>query len=181
VIDTAAEPVRAEHICASAALLATYPAVEVDGRLLADGGLAMNAPLEPFLASDRQDADWPLAVLVDLFSPSSARPQTLKAAAARGTDLQFAMQTVMRLRAIARERALEARLASDGATDTTVYHLRYRPPANEASSEKPYDFSASRLRQRMADGERDAERMLTLAAAPATGRSGFAVVEVGEA
>jgi NTE family protein len=48
--DTAHHVVTAEHVRASASLMPTFPAVEIDGRAYVDGGLSANLPLDPVLA-----------------------------------------------------------------------------------------------------------------------------------
>ncbi|SFR75785.1 patatin-like phospholipase family protein [Sphingomonas jatrophae] len=160
LFDTAAGDVIAlEHVLASGALMPAFSPMQVGERLLADGGFAANAPLEPFLASDRIQPSTPLVILVDLFSPDDAAPTSLEASLARSQDLLFAMQTRLRLEALVRERALEARIAPEVA-GTDLFHISYRPLPHEAGSEKAYDLSRATLRDRQAVGTRDAARLL---------------------
>lgn len=157
--DTAAgDRIGIDHLLASGGLLPSFAPVRIDGRLLGDGGFAANAPLEPFLASDRQGALPPLAVLIDLFAPDGPVPRRIETAAERATDLKWATQTLLRLQGLVRERALEARWRDD--PGTTLLHLSYRPRSEEAGSEKPYDFSAASLRDRAAAGHADAQAAL---------------------
>jgi NTE family protein len=150
-----------DHILASGALMPAFAPVRIDGQRVGDGGFAVNAPLEPFLSSDRRHADWPVAILIDLFAPDQPLTGSLEDNLARSVDLQFAMQTTVRLSGLARERALEARLAPD-APGTDLFHLSYRPLRHEAGSEKTYDLARQTLRDRRQAGARDATRMLAL-------------------
>lgn len=176
LFDTArGDRIGIDHLLASGGLMPSFSPVEIDGRLLGDGGFAMNAPLEPYVATDRADADWPVAILVDLFSPDAVAPLSLEASIARATDLQFAMQTRMRLRALEREWAIHARHLPD-TPGIDLYHLRYRPPPHEAGSEKTYDFSRHTIRDRMDAGLADAGRLIDrLDAVPPRGKAGLRV------
>src|SRR3954467_10477439 len=79
------------HVVASCALLPVFAPVEVEGRLLADAGLASNAPLDLVLDAPRDRAlD---CILIELFARAGSRPRTLGAAVARAADLGFGNQT----------------------------------------------------------------------------------------
>lgn len=155
VFDTAAgDRIGPEHVMASGALLPSFSPVRIGGRLLADGGLSANAPLEPFLATDARMPVPPLAILLDLFAPDAPPPIGLEAAAARATDMQFAAQTQLRLQALVRERAAAEAPGID------LLHLSYRPLPGDAGPEKQFDFSRATIADRMAEGARDAEGAL---------------------
>lgn len=156
--------IEARHILASGGLLPSFPPVEIDGRLLGDGGLVVNGPLEPLLASDRMGAVPPLCVFSDLFAPDAAPPTNLERSWERSNDLQFATQTLQRLSGLERERRLEARLEPDRPGTELVY-LSYRPLPGEAGPEKQYDFSAGAIARRMRAGVDDAEAALGVIAA----------------
>lgn len=173
-----------DHLLASSSLLPSFPPVRIGARLLADGGLCANAPLEPFLASDRVGELPSLCILIDLFSTDAKPPRTLEASMERGTDIKFAAQTRLRLEAIQRERQLEAALkpGETGGRGTDLVHLCYRPLPHDAGSEKQYDFSSETIADRWqyghADGRLALERIRALA--KETGRGpGLRVHRVG--
>jgi NTE family protein len=160
IFDTRAQRVALDHILASGSLLPAFSPTEVDGRMLADGGFAANAPLEPFLSTNRIEADWPIVILLDLFAAEIDPPaSSLEASVAIGTDLQFAMQTRMQLRHLARERALEAG-CGDARPGVDLFHLSYRALDHDAGPEKTYDFSSATLGDRMREGQHDALLLL---------------------
>lgn len=173
-----------DHLLASSSLLPSFSPVRIGARLLADGGLCANAPLEPFLASDRVGELPSVCILIDLFSTDAKPPRTLEAAMERGTDIKFAAQTRLRLEAIQRERRLEAALKPNEAGDrgTDLVHLCYRPLPHDAGSEKQYDFSSETLADRWqygrADGLLALERISALAKEPGRG-PGLRVHRVG--
>jgi NTE family protein len=160
VCDTAAgDRIGPEHLLASGGLLPSFQPVEIEGRLLADGGLSANAPLEPLLASGLTRPSPPLCIVLDLFAPDGSRPRTLEQSGARANDLKFATQTVVRLEGLRRERALEAELTPTRA-GTDLFYLSYRAGHEEAGQEKTYDFSPATLARRMCEGAADAQAAL---------------------
>ncbi len=105
--------IRAEHVLASCALLPVFAPVEIEGRLLADGGLASNVPLDAVLSDP--DASGRRCFVVDLFAPEGSRPHTLAASASRAADLAFGNQSARLIEGQRREdhlRTLIARLGS---------------------------------------------------------------------
>ena len=141
-----------DHLLASCGFLPEFAPVEIGGRLLGDGGLAANAPIEAL----RSRADGPLTCfVVDLFARDGARPADLETAAARKNDLVFANQTWQRLEAYCREQELRAQLATGKDLRTTIYYLSYRPEWSEAGSERPYDYSSRSIATRWSAGEAD--------------------------
>jgi NTE family protein len=103
--DSKDEPIRIEHLMASCGFLPEFAPVEINGRLLGDGGLSLNAPFDPFLSLEAEK-DLLLYVL-DPFARDGARPTSLEAAAERKNDLMFGNQTVIRLKYFARLRQLQ--------------------------------------------------------------------------
>jgi NTE family protein len=81
---------------ASCGFLPEFAPLEVDGRLLGDGGLSLNAPFDPMLVSDTQGGL--LLHVVDLYARDGARPESLEAALERKNDLLFGNQTFIRLK-----------------------------------------------------------------------------------
>ena len=183
VFDTGrGDRIGVEHILASCALLPLFAPVEVGGRLLADGGLAANTPLDLVLddgvpnggaTADGADREM-LCFVVELFARQGSRPHTLAASASRAGDLAFGNQTRRILEGRQREyrlRGLIGRLAAhlppevsgdpeiaailaEGRTDrTTVVTIAYRAGLDEAGLFKVFDFSRATLADRWKAGE----------------------------
>jgi NTE family protein len=146
----------------------------VEGRLLADGGLSSNAPLD--LVLDEPGVAEVLCFVVELFAPVGSRPRTLAAAASRAGDLAFGNQTrrIMerrmrehRLRALVAELAehlpaevqaqpgiaVRLREAAVGARTATLVMLAYHAGLDEATLGKTFDFSPATLRDRWHRGD----------------------------
>jgi NTE family protein len=175
-----------EHLLASCALPPDFAPVEVDGRLLADGGLSANAPLD--LVLDEPAGGELVCLVLDLFAREGGRPRSLAAAAARALDLLFSGQSRLILEGRRREHRLRAMigrlaarlppalrddpevaavLAEGRAHSATVLHLPYRAPAGEPDFQKTFDFSRAALAGRWEAGARDmAAALRTLAALP---------------
>jgi NTE family protein len=151
-----------EHFIASCGFLPDFPPVEIGGRLLGDGGLWANAPIETALR-DEESAAEVLCLVVDLFSPAGGRPKTLEEAAARRMDLLFGNQTRRTLAALRREYRFRP-----GRPKVKMLHLAYRAPRHEAGPEKPFDYSRQALSERWATGAADMDYALALAAGRGT-------------
>ena len=163
VFDThAGATIEPEHLLASCGFLPEFPPVEIGGRLLGDGGLSANAPIECVLRDEESKADI-LCLVVDLFSPLGARPKNLEQAAARRLDLLFGNQTRRALSALAREYRFRP-----GRPKVKMLHLAYRAPAHEAGPEKQFDYSRQALSERWAAGAADMEYALALASGRAS-------------
>jgi NTE family protein len=172
VFDTrAGSTIGPDHLLASCGFLPDFPPVEIGGRLLGDGGLIANAPVETALRDEDGSADV-LCFIVDLFSSSGSRPQTLEQAAARRWDLLFGNQTRQALGRLARERRFRP-----AGPRVKVFHLAYRAPAHEAGPEKPFDYSAAALAERWDAGYRDMQEALGLASAKGPGSGSVAIWE----
>ena len=113
-----------EHLIASCGYLPDFPPLEIDGRLLGDGGLIANTPVEQALDWNDAEGDWTIFV-VDLFQRASARPTRLEEAAGRRNDLLFANQTRQALQLF--EREIQARGLSER---LRVIRLAYRAPSH---------------------------------------------------
>jgi NTE family protein len=171
--------VEVEHLIASGGLLPSFAPIPIGGRLLGDGGFAANAPLEPFLASDRKGETYPLCFLIDLFPAAGPKPPSLSAAAERAEDLKYACQTRMRLEAVARERSLEVETARGrDQPGTDLLFLSYGSQLDEPGPEKAFSFRAATLDERAGRGRRDAARACV--ALPCTaGASGLRIHDMG--
>lgn len=93
--DTREGRVGPEHIMASCAFLPGFRPVEIDGRLLADGGLCANLPVDAVLDEDPEGTQ--VCFAVDLFERRGERPHSLLAAANRRQEILFGNQTCRRL------------------------------------------------------------------------------------
>ncbi len=184
VFDTAhGTMLTADHILASCALLPLFAPVEVEGRLLGDGGLSSNTPLDLVL-SDPAARDLRCFV-VDLFAPEGRRPHSLAASASRAGDLAFGNQTARLLEAQAREDRLRLSIAELDALLTPeqraqpevaamlrqgrtrpadVVCIGYRAGLDEAGLGKPFDFSSATIADRWRAGQ---DRMFAALSGPA--------------
>ena len=132
VFDSRERRIGPEHIRASAALPVTFPSVEVDGRLIVDGGLSANLPLDPVL--DEPPARTTVVIAVDLLPLRQPLPMTLSEMAGRMQDLTFAAQS---RRSIARWRVAYADRTD---VSVTLLRLSYDEQGVEVAG-KAMDFS----------------------------------------
>jgi NTE family protein len=79
-----------DHVLASCGFLPEFAPVEIAGRLLGDGGLALNAPFEPVL--DEVEGTDAAVFVVDLFARDGERPGGLESALARKNAILFGNQ-----------------------------------------------------------------------------------------
>ena len=96
VFDTARERIEAEHLIASCGLIGDFPALEIEGRLLGDGGLIANAPVE--LVLQEAGTERLACFVIDLFSRHGPRPASALDAGERRSELIFASQTWQTIR-----------------------------------------------------------------------------------
>jgi NTE family protein len=143
-----------EHIMASCGLLPEFAPIELDGRLLGDGGLSANAPVGIIL---QEPAEQPRVVFVlDLFSRDGARPTSLTESIARKNDLMFANHTLDAVRCYFA--GLKA-AGFNGRSDTVCY-LSYRAAADEAGPEKLFDLSEATVKMRWLTGALDMQEAI---------------------
>jgi NTE family protein len=164
LFDTArGDRIGIDHLLASCGFLPEFAPVELNGRLLGDGGLSANAPIE---ALHHDPPKGPLTVFVlDLFPRDGKRPASLEEAILRKNDLTFANQTWQRLDAYCRELELRERLAalrgeSGHKGRQKVFYLSYRPDPSDAISDKMYDYSPRTIDGRWKAGARDMDEAL---------------------
>jgi NTE family protein len=170
IFDTAAgDTIDPEHLLASCGFLPEFAPVEIGGRFLGDGGLSINAPVEPVL---EEASPLPYIVVVDLFARDGSRPTSLETALARKNDLLFGNQTVLRLEAFLRGREAAGRGAS---TMPPIFYLSYRAPPDEAGSEKMFDFSKHTAENRWNAGRLDMQEALKRMAR-ANGKGGLHLI-----
>jgi NTE family protein len=192
-----------EHIAASCALLPLFAPVEIGGRLLGDGGMASNTPVDLVLDEPGPAGGDVLCFVVELFALRGRRPDTLGASAARAMDLAFGGQTRRILEGREREHRLRAALGrlaerlppelrgdpevasilaeaeAGAARSATVLCIGYRAAPDEAGPGKVFDFSPATLSDRWEAGARAMrEALRKFGAAPRPGARGLAVHEV---
>jgi NTE family protein len=146
------EKISVDHLLASCGFLPEFAPLEIDGRLLGDGGLSANTPLEAVLREDDLPPDL-ICFVVDLYARDGCRPDSLEAAFARRSDLLFGNQTWQRLE---RYRSDVARQSGAGKQERRIFYLSYRAPSNEAGPEKIFDYSPRSIMQRWRQGAEDA-------------------------
>ena len=157
IFDSHKQRIEIDHVMASCGFLPEFAPLEVDGRLLGDGGLSLNAPFDPILESE-PFGDL-LLYVVDLYARDGDRPKSLEAALERKNDLLFGNQTFIRLRYCIELRKLRTKQnggQGDGPRDKIVL-LSYRPGMEEPGPEKSFDLSAGALAQRWQAGRLDME------------------------
>jgi NTE family protein len=173
-----------EHIIASSSLLPAFEPVRIDGRLLGDGGMACNLPLEAEIGPQRRGAPEPLCIAIDLFTPEGKQHVPLNRVVERSIDVMFGMQTRMRLAGLEREWALAEALAAavgeapDARPEVDLLLMSYRGAETDAGFGKPFDFSPATLADRWTEGAAAAERALRHVA-PGEPRSGLRVHHIG--
>jgi NTE family protein len=141
VFDSAkGDGISIDHLMASCGFLPEFAPVEIEGRLLGDGGLSANAPIEAL----EDDVSNGLVFVIDLFARDGERPRTLEDALARKNDILFGNQTMQRLQ-----------LLSAAGRIGPVAYLSYRPSDEEAGPEKTFDLSRSTIAGRWAAGAAD--------------------------
>ena len=172
-----------EHILASSGFVPDFAPVEIEGRLLGDGGFSANAPISAVLLDEAATDDL-VCFVVDLFARDSGPPRSLEAGMARRMDLMYSSQTQLGLKSFEREARLRALINQLGARlppdlqedpeiaavlgegrarSATVLYLSYRAPDEEAGYEKPFDVSRATMSDRWQAGARDmAEALRTL-------------------
>jgi NTE family protein len=184
LFDTRTDRLGPEHIMASNALIPDFRPVEIEGRLLGDGGLSANLPID--VVRRELDVDR-LCVAVELFSSQRPPCTTFAEAVARRQELLFANQSRWFVEAHAREDQLRSALRA--VTGLVPEALRDRPDVKAALAEADlpdmrlltvagdpnpevgswfYDYSEQTIRTRWQAGEakaRDALRSLVPAGA----------------
>ena len=145
--------IEMDHLLASCDFLPEFAPMEIGGKLLGDGGLAVNAPFEPVL-DEAESTSEPVFIL-DLFARDGRRPTGLESALARKNAMVFGNQTWGWLQAY---RRYWERLPATSCPP--IFYLSYFPVKGEAGPEMPYDFSLSSAQNRWRAGRLDIEEGL---------------------
>jgi NTE family protein len=170
-----------DEVIASCSLPPLFPPTELRGRLMADGCLTGNTPLEAALSEAW--AEEVLCVAVELFARQGTRPDSLSAAAARATDVMFGSRTRDAIAAEQRVHALRNALRvadaeapqAAGPRRVSVLVVGMRAEPDDAGMLKPFDFSPVALQQRRAAG---AATMAAALALPRAEGEAFVLHEV---
>jgi NTE family protein len=180
--DSARTAIRPEHVMASAALPPGFPAIEIDGEWYWDGGLVSNTPLQHVLENVPRRSR--LTFQVDLFPARGKNPNGLAEVYERVKDIRYSSRTrasteTLRMMHDVRHninglweklpeklrKSREARFLYEFGCVTTmdIVELIYRPDEPQGHS-KDFEFSAQTMRERWAEGVKDAT--VTLVASP---------------
>ncbi|MGK6325142.1 patatin-like phospholipase family protein [Sphingomonas sp. DT-51] len=152
VFDTRTHDVGPDHLRASSALLPAFPPVQIGDRLLGDGGLSANLPLDPVLS---ENAELPtLCLALDLLPLRARRPATLGETLSRAQDLQFATQSRRVLAAWQAILGARAESSQNASAPIFLLHLAYDDQAREVSG-KAFDFSKASVAARWRSGLED--------------------------
>lgn len=146
VFDSIRDTIGPDHVRASAALPVSFPAIAIDGRLLVDGGMSANLPLDPVLADPPDDPL--LCIAVDLLPLGAPAPKTLGEVAGRMQDLIFAAQS---RRSISRWQAAYAADTRLGTKSVTLMRVAYADQGAEVAG-KAMDFSGPSVSRRWKAG-----------------------------
>lgn len=190
--DTAkGDRIELDHLLASSSLLPAFEPVRIGERLLADGGLAVNVPLEAEIGPARRSCAEPLCFVLDLYNPGGGQPLPLNKVVESSLDLIFGMQTRMRLAGLAREWELRSKLQDALRTPhfngdyscagVDLFYMSYRGSEEDAGFGKPFDLSPATLAERIEEGRKTAEQALALRKAlPAEAHSELRVHTVSD-
>lgn len=143
--DTTETTVEPAHIQGSCALLPDFVPVQAGDRLLGDGGLSANLPLNHALPDLSKDDT--LVIAVDLFDARGEWPRTLLQGAGRRLEVIMASQARLEI-----DLLRQRRLAAKGGK-LLVLRLT-RDGTQEPVTDKTFDFSAATLKTRWDDGYR---------------------------
>lgn len=137
-----------DHVRASAALPGDFEPVAIGGRVLGDGGLVANLPVEPALIPP--PAEDTLCIALDLIDRRARRLATLDDMNQRRSDLLFASQADKDLELVRRRWELDA-ATGRRAGALLIAHVVYRGNDNEIS-QKAFDYSESSIAARWQAG-----------------------------
>lgn len=121
--DTAEAPIGINHLLASSGFIPFLPPTQIDGRLLVDGGMASNLPLEAAL--EETTTDNRLCVALDLFRRRGSHLRTVGQAMDRQLELLLSTQTWRAVQNLQRVHELRRQLRLLGERIPT--HLREDP------------------------------------------------------
>jgi NTE family protein len=196
LFDTRRDRIGPEHILASAALMPDFQPIEIDGRLLGDGGFRANLPVEVVL----READEHLRCFtIDVLSAQGERCTNILEAIVRRQELLVASQSRLSFEAHRRENRLRRMLRA--MIDLVPEGLRNRPEVRSASAEadranmtlvrlafrsgddigiRTYDYSEHAITMRWQAGERAAAEALRTQGAEQRSQRGYSDMEAAQ-
>jgi NTE family protein len=160
VFDTREGRLDASHLSASSALIPAFPAVKIDGTLLADAGASANLPVDLVLSDPPLGPT--LCLAIDLLPLRAPPPVTLGEAAERMQDLIFASQSRRAIESWKRYYDLGKEFGTEdnaGTPAITLVHLAYAAQEPEACG-KAFDFSPGSAAYRWQQGHLDMRNVL---------------------
>jgi NTE family protein len=158
VFDSTVDELGLQHILASASLMPEFGPVEIDGRLLADGGFSANLPLASVLERTEEDL---LCVAVELFGFDGTPVASRTALAERANDMTYLTQTRQAV-ALAEARHRCRALASAARQPSIVLAVVLYTGRNEGTDQKLFDFSRTSLSERWQAGYRQTSALPSL-------------------
>jgi NTE family protein len=162
VFDSSKSRIEIDHLMASCGFLPEFAPLELNGQLLGDGGLSLNAPFDPILENAVEGDLW--LYIIDLYARDGDRPISLEGAIERKSDLLFGNQTFLRLKYCVELR--KARRELEGSAQSRrrdrIVLLSYRPGMEEPGPEKSFELSPAALAQRWKAGLLDMDHALNL-------------------
>lgn len=174
--DSHQQKIGPEHIMASGALPPSFPAIEVEGKLYWDGGIANNSPIGYVLS--HQDQKHILCFMINLFDSYGLRPTTLDEVYKRKKDIEFAsrfnklIELYQQIQGLKnsihvlsqfvppKRRAdpkLQLCMAKGHQFTVSLVHFLYEEDPSELSS-KDYEFSQKTILERMTHGYKDGKK-----------------------
>jgi NTE family protein len=162
IFDSSQSRIEMDHLMASCGFLPEFAPLELDGRILGDGGLSWNVPFDPIL-DGHTEGDL-LLYIIDLYARDGSRPTSLEAAVERKNDLLFGNQTFLRLKCCAELRQARREISGRGREQgrDRIVLLSYRPGAEEPGPEKSFELSPAALAQRWKAGLLDMDYAMGL-------------------
>lgn len=106
--DSAKSPITVEHLLASCGFIPFFPPTRIDGRLVVDGGMTSNLPLEAAL--DEPATDRRLCIAVDLFRRLGSDFSTIGQAMDRQLELLLSAQSWRALQSLRQRHELRRQL-----------------------------------------------------------------------
>jgi NTE family protein len=176
--DTTTDVIRPEHVMASGALPAAFPAIEVDGEYYWDGGIISNTPLEWLARNLPGDM---LAFQVDLWAALGELPTSLPGVITRMKEIMNSSRTAYYSSFFTERNTVYASLARHldqlpaelKSGDDAKYllsvakrhlhhlvNLVYRPDAGAEGASKEFEFSRQSMEYRWRAGYHDMVRAL---------------------
>ena len=145
IFESHREPIRMDHLLASCGFIPEFAPVEIDGKLLGDGGLSANTPVEAVLFDSVETV-----FVLDCFARDGIYSPDLETALARKNDLIYGNQNLRALELLIRDR-----LKCGRSSKQNIIYMSYRPRPEEAGSERLYDFSSDTIDARWQSGASD--------------------------